>query len=175
VVLEETNKYKDQLLASVSHELRAPLNRNINLVESAFSSPKIPESIKETLLTPALRSSKFLLHMINDILDMCQIKEKKLRLVFNSENLKETLKNTAQLVELQAQKKGIELLLEIDSAVPKNFCTDHIRLSQIILDLVNNAIKFIGCLINNPASEIQKYILSFQIKNLRPRTELDIK
>ena len=88
LTLEETNKYKDKLLASVSHELRAPLNGNINLVETAVNSPKITATIKETLLIPALRSSKFLLHLINDILDMSQIKEKKLRLVSQSEDLK---------------------------------------------------------------------------------------
>jgi len=75
VALEETNKYKDQLLASVSHELRAPLNGNINLVESAVNSPKISDCLKESLLIPALRSSQFLLHIVNDILDMSQIKE----------------------------------------------------------------------------------------------------
>jgi len=50
VTSEETNKYKDQLLASVSHELRAPLNGNINFVETAVNSPKIPDHIKESLL-----------------------------------------------------------------------------------------------------------------------------
>jgi len=142
MTLEETNKYKDQLLTSVSHELRAPLNGNINLVEGALTSPKIPDDIKETLLTPALRSSKFLLHIINDILDMTQIKQKKLRLVFESEDLKETLKNTAQLVEIQAQKKGLEFLVQLDPALPRNFCTDHLRVSQIVLNLLTNAIKF---------------------------------
>jgi len=92
ITLEETNKYKDQLLASVFHELRAPLNGNINLVETAVNSPKILEVIKESLLIPAFRSSKFLLHIINDILDMSQIKEKKLRLVFQQGDLEETLK-----------------------------------------------------------------------------------
>jgi len=143
ITLEETNKYKDQLLASVSHELTAPLNGNINLVESAINSTKVPDSVKEALLVPALRSSKFLLHMINDILDMSQIKEKKLRLVFQLENLKETLRNTVQLVELHAKKKGIDLIIEIDPSIQRmKFCTDHIRLSQIVLNLLNNAIKF---------------------------------
>jgi len=142
VTLSDNNKYKDQLLASVSHELRAPLNGNINLVDSAINSPKIPDDIKERLLVPALRSSKFLLHLINDILDMSQIKEKKLRLTFQSGDLKETLKSTAQLVELQAKKKEIELQLDLDPNLPHQFCTDHIRLSQIVLNLLNNAIKF---------------------------------
>jgi len=105
VTLEDNNKYKDQLLASVSHELRAPLNGNINLVESALQNKNVPENIKEKLLTPALRSSKFLLHLINDILDMSQIKVQKLRLIFRPGNLEETLHDTLQLVELQAKKK----------------------------------------------------------------------
>jgi len=142
MTLEQNNKYKDQLLASVSHELRAPLNGNINLIESAIASPKVPNNIKENLLTPALRSSKFLLHMINDILDMSQIKQKKLRLVFQPGDLKETLQSTLQLVELQAKKKGIELKMRQNCKLPKSFCTDHIRLSQIILNLLTNAIKF---------------------------------
>ncbi len=131
ITLEENNKYKDQLLASVSHELRAPLNGNINLVEAAISSPTISDDTKENLLIPALRSSKFLLHIINDILDMSQIKQQKLRLVVRSEDIKETLQNTAQLVEIQAEKKGIELHLKLDPNLPKMLCTDHIRLSQI--------------------------------------------
>jgi len=67
VKLEEANKYKDQLLASVSHELRAPLNGNINLIQSAVNSPQIPEHIRETLLTPALASASscFILSMIS--------------------------------------------------------------------------------------------------------------
>jgi len=142
VTLEETNKYKDQLLASVSHKLRAPLNGNINLVESAVNSPAIPDTIKECLLVPALRSGKFLLHIINDILDMSQIKQKKLRLVFESKDLKETLKSAAQLVELQARKKDIELFIELDPSLSDKFCTDHMRLSQIVLNLLSNAIKF---------------------------------
>ena len=142
LTLEETNRYKDQLLASVSHELRAPLNGNINLIEGAVNSPKIPEDVKESLLTPALRCSKFLLHIINDILDMSQIKQKKLRLGFNSADLKETLTSAAQLVEFQAKKKGIELQVDLDPNLPRDFCTDHLRLSQIVLNLLSNGIKF---------------------------------
>jgi len=119
--------------------LRAPLNGNINLVEGAISSPEIPECIKETLLIPALQSSKFLLHIINDI---SQIKDKKLRLVVEYGGLKETINSTAQLVEIQAKKKGIELIIELDPGLPQLFCTDHMRLSQIGLNLLSNAIKF---------------------------------
>jgi len=69
VVLEETKKYKDRLLASVSHELRAPLNGNINLVEAAVNSPKIAENIKRICLFPPLEaaSSFFISLMISSI------------------------------------------------------------------------------------------------------------
>ena len=143
VTLEDNNKYKDQLLASVSHELRAPLNGNINLVESALQNISVPIQVKERLLIPALRSSKFLLHLINDILDMSQLKAKKLRLIFKPGKLQETLSDTLQLVELQAKKKGIELCLVMNPEVQSlTLCTDHVRLSQIVLNLLNNAIKF---------------------------------
>jgi len=142
VSLEDNNNYKDHLLASVSHELRTPLNGNINLIEASIRSPDVPPHIIESLLTPALRSGKLLLHLINDILDMSQIKAQKLRLVFQFADIRETLINTIQLLEIQAQKKEIDLQVNIDQRLPVKFCTDHVRLSQIVLNLVNNAIKF---------------------------------
>ena len=65
VTLEDNNKYKDQLLASVSHELRAPLNGNISILEATVHSKEVPDNIKEQRIIPALRSSKYLLHLIN--------------------------------------------------------------------------------------------------------------
>jgi len=111
-------------------------------VESAIQNLSVPDNVKEKLLAPALRSSKFLLHLINDILDMSQIKAQKLRLIFKSSSLYETLKDILQLAELQAKKKGIELCMNMHPDIKNNFCTDHVRLSQIILNLLNNASKF---------------------------------
>jgi len=142
IALEETNKYKDSLLASISHKLRAPLNGNINLVEGAIYSPGTSENVKETLLIPALRSSQFLFHITNDILDMTQIRQKKLRLVFQSASLEDTLQNIAQLVEFQAKKKCLDFLIEIDDQISQKFCTDHLRVGQIVLNLLTNAVKF---------------------------------
>lgn len=74
LTLDATNKYKDHLLASVSHELRTPLNGNINLLEVAISEESVPKNTKNNLLIPALKSSMFLLNIINDFLDFSQIK-----------------------------------------------------------------------------------------------------
>jgi CheY-like chemotaxis protein len=73
---------------------------------------------------------------------MSQIKAQKLRLIFTSRSLKETLHDTLQLVELQAKRKEVELCLTIHPDIQDSLCTDHVRLSQIVLNLLNNAIKF---------------------------------
>mmetsp|Transcript_15361 Transcript_15361/g.13087 ORF Transcript_15361/g.13087 Transcript_15361/m.13087 type:complete len:336 (+) Transcript_15361:434-1441(+) len=67
--LNETIQYKNRLLASVSHELRTPLNGNINFIQTAVDDPYVPENVKDKLLSPAIKSAKYLLTLINDILD----------------------------------------------------------------------------------------------------------
>ena len=73
---------------------------------------------------------------------MSQIKAQKLRLAFQPANLRETLSNALQLLDLHAKKKGIALEARFDPLLPTRFCTDHVRLGQIILNLLNNSIKF---------------------------------
>jgi signal transduction histidine kinase/CheY-like chemotaxis protein len=140
--LEGNSAYKDRVLASVSHELRTPLNGCINLVECALEEPSISKSMKDNYLNPAIRCGKLLMHLINDILDSSQIQLTKLRLVYSIANLKDTILECLQLVQLQAQKRGILLLFDWSNDIPTTFSSDHNRVSQIILNLLNNALKF---------------------------------
>jgi signal transduction histidine kinase len=141
--LADNNEYKDNLLASVSHELRTPLNGTLNFIESAIMSEEIPNSMKEAYLLPAIRSGKLLMHIINDILDYSQINAGKLRLVNTEKLLKETFDESLQLIQLQAAKKGIEVYINYDEQnLPVKFSTDHNRLSQVVLNLLSNALKF---------------------------------
>ena len=142
VALENNNQYKDKLLASVSHELKTPLNGNLGLLETAINSTDIPHTAKEQFLIPAYRSGKLLAHLINDIVDYSQIGTKKLRMVFEDFSLRETLNTCYQLVETQATMKGLNLSQNFDNNVPEFFITDHDRLRQIILNLLTNAMKF---------------------------------
>jgi len=73
---------------------------------------------------------------------MSQIKAEKLRLNFVYSNIKETISNAAQLLSLNAKMKGIQFEIEYSEDLPQTFCTDHMRLSQIVLNLINNSIKF---------------------------------
>ena len=143
IAAQDNDNYKTRLLASVSHELRTPLNGSINFTEQALYDPTVPEKIKQKWLLPALRSNRLLLSLINDILDFSQMQENKLRLVFEHRDIISTAKECVELLEIQAEKKGISLRLE--NLLPADifiFSTDHNRFRQIILNLLSNAVKF---------------------------------
>ena len=143
VKLQDTNDYKNRLLASVSHELRTPLNASLNFIQASIEDPQMPPHITEDYLTPSLTSSYLLLHLINDILDFSQMSANKLRLTFETCDVKKTLDNCINLMKMQASKKELELVLEVDVKTPNSeFTTDHNRLRQIILNLLSNAVKF---------------------------------
>jgi CheY-like chemotaxis protein/nitrogen-specific signal transduction histidine kinase len=140
--LESNNRYKDSLLASVSHELRTPLNGNLNFIDTAIADPALPAHIKEQYLIPALRTGTLLMHLINDILDLCQINANQLRLNFGLKSIRDTLNECLELVQLQAVKKKITMKFIYDEEIPSTFSTDHNRVTQIVLNLLNNAVKF---------------------------------
>ena len=140
--LQDRDCYKSRLLASVSHELRTPLNGSINLIEYSVGHDGVEDEVKKKFLVPALRSNLLLLSIINDILDMSQIQANKLRLNFEPKNIDQTVTESMSLVELQAQRKKIELITQIHIPRDFTFITDHTRFKQILLNLLSNAVKF---------------------------------
>ena len=146
--LQENNEYKNRLLASVSHELRTPLNASINFTLAALEHPDLmslpaASNIKENYLLPALRSNQLLLHLINDILDFSQMSANKLRLVYEKHDVLTTLEECVNLIKIQATRKGLKLTKEYELEDENaEFCTDHNRLKQIVLNLLSNALKF---------------------------------
>lgn len=140
--LNTAAKYKDEILASVSHELRTPISSNINLLGEALKAPEVPQEIKKNLLDPAYKCGKLLLNLVNDILDMSQIKEKKLKLVSQVCDLRKISQECHYLFEHQCKLKNIALKISIDKRVPTKVRTDPNRLTQIILNLLSNSYKF---------------------------------
>lgn len=140
--LDQDLKYKDEVLASVSHELRTPINSNLNLLAEALRCPMIPDDVRTHLLDPAYKSAKILLNLVNDILDMSQIKERKLKLVSQVCDLSRLLADCHYLFEQQCRQKGINLRVEIVKPVPTRLRTDPNRLTQVIMNLLSNAYKF---------------------------------
>ena len=145
--LQDRDAYRSRLLASVSHELRTPLNGSLNFMSRVAEDSTVSTDIKEKYVIPAIRSSTLLLNLINDILDFSQLQVNKLRLTFEMGNIIESIHECLKLFEIQANMKGISLVLDYskvskDSSLELSFCTDHRRFKQILLNLISNAIKF---------------------------------
>ena len=140
--LDKAAKYKDEILASVSHELRTPINSNMNLINEALKSQEIPQPIKDNLLDPAFKSGKLLLSLVNDILDISQIKEGKLKLVSQVCEIRKVIQECHYLFEQQCKQKKLDLTLKIDKRIPLKIRTDPNRLTQVVLNLLSNAYKF---------------------------------
>jgi len=138
--LVEIDKYKDQMLASVSHDLRTPLNGMIGMITTVFST--ITDKKSKKCLLIAIRSANLLNFLINDILDFSQIIAKKLRL--NNEKIKISvlISEIFDLFKIQAKKKRLAFNYEIKSDNRDYIYSDPTRIKQILLNLVGNALKF---------------------------------
>jgi len=141
--LENDNKiYRNNVLASFSHELRTPLNASLGFLEQSLQVPEISKRAKETLIQPAIVSNKLLLSLVNDILDFSQIVMGKLDLRPYSGDMKETIENVVKLFLVKAKEKGISLTANICKDIPVPIYIDHQRISQILVALLSNAMKY---------------------------------
>lgn len=135
------SKAKSEFLANMSHEIRTPMNGIIGLSHLALQSPGIPPQLRDYLLKIDF-SAKALLRIINDILDFSKITAGKLELEHTPFNLMEVLENTLQPVIPSITGKGLEILFDIGKEIPIHLVGDAVRLRQVILNLVSNAVKF---------------------------------
>jgi len=139
---EESSQYKDKLLASISHNLRTPLNGSLTFLQGAINDNKVDISVKEKLIAPAIRSGTLLLNLINDILDYSLLETREFSLCLELKPLQATLGNAYNILKDAIIAKGLTCKIEIDEKIPSKFNTDHHRLTQIVLNLLGNALKF---------------------------------
>lgn len=139
--LQELDAYKDRLMATVSHDLRTPLNGLLGILEILLGN--IREKELKKLIKIGIRCSNLLLFMINDILDFSQISNGKLKLVFSKSKIFELVQEVITLLKFQCQRKNIELKTEIPAELNDQILyVDHRRVQQILLNLISNALKF---------------------------------
>jgi signal transduction histidine kinase/DNA-binding NarL/FixJ family response regulator len=138
---ESANKAKSQFLASMSHELRTPLNAIIGFTELILGKP-MPDKTFENYINIINQSGDHLLALINDILDLAKIEAGKLEVEESNIDLFNLLDSTVAMLDIRAQDKGLILLVEYDQDLPQYINIDSLKLRQILINLIGNAIKF---------------------------------
>ncbi len=137
---EAANKTKSAFLANMSHEIRTPLNAIIGFSE--ILRKKIKEKTLLNYISSITSSSKSLLNLINDILDLSKLEAGKLRINLSETNIKSSITDLAKIFEIQAYEKGLAFDVSEKSSIPEVILIDNIRLGQVLINLLNNAIKF---------------------------------
>jgi PAS domain S-box-containing protein len=137
---EAATRSKSEFLANMSHEIRTPMNAVIGMTRLTLKTTL--DERQRNYLEKVDRAAHGLLGIINDILDFSKIEAGKLRFEQRPMLLRQTLDHLASMTVFRAQEKDLEMLFDIDPGVPQALVGDPLRLGQVLLNLVNNAIKF---------------------------------
>ncbi len=176
---EESTKLKEAFLANMSHEIRTPMNAIIGFSDILSKRP-LGEQEKEHVRT-IKSAGENLLTIINDILDISKIEAGMMTFEENNFNMKDSFKLLNEMLIGKAKEKNLELLFNCDQDVPDVLLGDHTRLTQIIINLTGNAIKFtqkgtVQVNVKVLKSEGQNVLLEFQISDTGigiPKDKLD--
>lgn len=146
---ETASQVKSDFLANMSHEIRTPMNGIIGLTHLALQTPLTEK--QRDYLKKIETSARNLLRIVNDILDFSKIEAGRMEMEQVAFNLEDVFNNVASVVAEDAGKKGLELVFRLPSSVPVYLRGDPLRLTQVLMNLCSNAVKF------TPTGEIVIY------------------
>ncbi|MBF0473391.1 MAG: response regulator, partial [Nitrospirae bacterium] len=167
-IAEDATKMKSDFLANMSHEIRTPMNAIIGMSHLALQTSL--DSKQRNYIEKVDSAAKNLLGIINDILDFSKIEAGKMQFESTDFYLEDVMEQLADLSVIKAQDKGLELLFNIGIDVPTGLIGDPLRLGQVLINLVNNAIKFtdkgeITVGVHQIASEPNGVLLRFDVSD----------
>jgi two-component system, sensor histidine kinase and response regulator len=137
---QKSLQVRERFVANVSHEIRTPLNAILGL-SSLLLSETMPREHAQKV-RKIMHSGQHLLGIVDDILDFSKVNAGKLTLHKTPINTSHLLDNVVSIVQPMASEKQLELIIDVNPAVPRSFIGDHQRITQIILNFMSNAIKF---------------------------------
>ena len=159
-------KTKDQFLANISHEIRTPINGIAGMATLLSQSPNPEDQI--IYLNAIKSASKNLKVIINDILDLASIESGKLQFERIGFNLRDVLASLANMFQVQAKEKGLSISNQLTKEADKILIGDPVRLNQILINLISNALKFthtgsikLNCSVER--QEKQKFYIRFEV------------
>lgn len=135
------NKAKSDFLASMSHDIRTPMNAIMGMTSLALAHLDKPERVEDYLQKISV-SSKHLLSLINDILDMSQIEQSRIQLNEVRISVTELVEQLNTIMAPQAKNAGINFSVYVDDILHPYFIGDHLRINQILINILGNAFKF---------------------------------
>ncbi|MDQ3561228.1 MAG: ATP-binding protein [Pseudomonadota bacterium] len=138
---EEATQAKTDFLASMSHEIRTPLNSVIGFADLLFEDPRLDEAQRRQVAL-IQNSGTVLLSVVNDILDFSKIEARMMRLEDEPFAMETLVDNSVSIVRRAAEQKGLEMRVSFDKNIAPYYRGDELRLRQVLLNLLNNAIKF---------------------------------
>ena len=162
------NQAKSAFIANMSHELRSPLNAILGFTQVMTRSQTLPSEHQESVGI-INRSGEHLLTLINNVLDLSKIEAGRITLNEKNFDLHRLLDDIHDMFQLKAADKGLQLLLETGPSVPRYIHTDEVKLRQILINLINNALKFTeqgGICIRSQCLEPSKIV--FEVEDTGP-------
>lgn len=139
--LKKTSKYKEVFFTNMSHEIRTPMQGIIGMIDLLSNDKQLNKEQRKYVNT-IQQSSKDLLAILNDILDLSKIEAEQMRIQNKPMNLEFTMQKIHRLFLPITKQKNIEIVLQYDTSLPESIIADPLRITQVVSNLVGNAVKF---------------------------------